>query len=264
MQPGLSRRGSRDSANGSVGYHGGMEWARTSWRLLALAVTATGCAATHPAATKTVPPEAAPEVDRAEETASEPVRGFLAACRAEEALVLVAEVQGSEVLEVDPEADVPPDLSWTAASGGGTVAAGQERTLQDSGVHLRVVGSCDTEGSLWSSFLAVSAGRPDLPAADALEAMVEERAEQSAAERTERRETSFAERDVTWLQTGEEPVVYLRVSVIESSWSECEPPAEEGMDSTCGSSEETSILVGRAGEGLGPATVEVLVESLGC
>lgn len=252
------------SAYGLGYHHGEMEWARTSWLLLALAVTATGCAMTRPVATKTGPPQPDPEVDRAEETASAPVHGFLAACRAEEALVIVAEVRGSEVLEVDPEADLPPDLSWTAASGGGTVAAGQQRTLQDSGVHVRVAGSCDTEGSLWSSFLAVPAGRPDLPAADALDAMVEQRAEQSAAEQTESRETSFAERDVTWLQTGEDPVVYLRISVIEVGWSECEPPAEEGMDSTCGSSEETSILVGRAGEGLEPTTVEILVESLGC
>ena len=67
-----------------------------------------------------------------------------------------------------------------------------------------------------------------------------------------------------WLQIAGDPVVHLRTSVLEFSWSECEPPAEEGMDSTCGSSQEISILVGRAAEGLGATSLEVLVESLGC
>lgn len=200
------------------------------------------------------------------------VGGFIAICRVgpdlpaalNQQLVLLAELHGRQIREVPLDAAFPADLEWNVVAGGGTVRVGEPEVIQDGDVRVVSAGTCTEDGSIWATVSLGEAQRPDLPGADAIDALVAERAAASEAERTDRKETSFEENYVRWFVTAVEAPVYLRVSSLDSGWVECEPPTEPGGDSTCGSSEETHLLIGRVGDGLEVETIELLVESAGC
>lgn len=232
--------------------------------LIAPLLLLAGCSAKGPAIAPRPPlPDAA----------AESVDGFLAMCivagdlpaAVHEKLVIVGRLTGSSLSTVESDADVelPESDAWSALSGGGS-RTGQVETIRDGNVAVVSVGHCPEDGALWSTLPLQRVPRPEGEAADALDQRIADRRAASEGEAVGNVETSFTERRVEWLVLADAPERVFRVTTIETGLVECEPPAEPGADSVCGSLEETKIIVESTRDGSSVEAAETLVASVGC